>query len=190
MRLYMIRHARPASEPDYCYGRTDLPVALNDQARIVDSLQQTLPADLPLFCSPLTRCLGLARALADSGVCAAPSVDERLNEIHFGSWEMQPWSQIGRAEIDEWAADLLHYQPGGGENILQAAERVRSFYLERLQSGVPAAIVVCHAITMRLLQRCVAADSARAIAMSAVQAPNTIAYGELVILDSDRAWIS
>src|SRR5206468_1510414 len=97
--------------------------------------------------SPLRRCADLAALLP----CASRHVDVRLAEIDFGRWEMRPWDDIPRAEIDAWATDVAAYRPGGGESVLQMAARVGAFYDELLRKPYTGAIVVCHAGTMRLL---------------------------------------
>lgn len=55
----------------------------------------------------------------------------------FGAWEMRAWNAIPRAEVDAWAADLLHYRPDGGENVLDMACRVAAF--------APATVSKCRA---------------------------------------------
>jgi alpha-ribazole phosphatase len=84
-------------------------------------------ARLPLFdaiiTSPLRRCRLLAEAIgAARGLTV--ETDPRLAEMDFGDWEGQPWSDIPRAGLDEWAADFLHARPHGGESVAQLQARV------------------------------------------------------------------
>ena len=180
MRLILLRHPRPLVAPGLCYGSTDLAVAPDELERTLAQLAPSLPPGLPLFSSPLQRCAGLAARLP----CASLSFDARLVEIDFGAWEMRPWDDIPRAEIDAWAADVAAYRPGGGESVLQMAARVAAFYDELLRTKHNIALVVCHAGTMRLLAARHAGLSFEQMALQAAAAPHRIDYGACLILDS------
>jgi alpha-ribazole phosphatase len=183
MRLHLIRHAQPQVGEGICYGRTDLRVHPREQERLLSTLPARLPHGVPMFTSPLRRCATLADRL--SRALGAPTLqhDIRLAEMDFGAWEMQAWNAIPRAEIDAWVADLVSYEPGGGESVLRVAERIRSFLDDLQQRGDPETIVVCHAGTIRLMrafqEHAAPMDAARA----AAQTPHAINYGALITLD-------
>jgi alpha-ribazole phosphatase len=139
VQLYLIRHPKPAIEAGICYGRSDLGLA-EDASERAEALRSLLPAVAPLYTSPLRRCLELARALH-----AAPVVDARLLEMHFGAWEMRRWNEIPRAELDAWAADPVGFAPPGGESPMQMRTRVASLLAEL--PGV--AVVVAHGGVLR-----------------------------------------
>jgi len=188
MRLYLIRHGKPDLGPGLCYGSTDLGVPAGEQVRVADSVLPLLPRAMPIYTSPLRRCRELAMMLAGRLGVRDPVIDARLAEMHFGAWEMQPWDQVPRMEVDAWAADTAGYRPGGGERVLDVAERVRGFHAD-LISGMEdggdsrsEAIIVAHAGTMRLLKECVRGGSLRDIALRAARSRHEIAYGELIIL--------
>ncbi len=147
MRLYLIRHPKPAIDTGVCYGRSDIGLA-EDPIICAESLQALLPADAPLYSSPLRRCLELARALHEQ-----PVIDERLVEMDFGAWELQRWDDIPRDEIDAWAADPVGFTPPGGESATALRARVATFLREL--SGT--AVVVAHG---GVLRACVAELSA------------------------------
>jgi alpha-ribazole phosphatase len=142
VRLHLIRHPRPAIAPGTCYGRSDLALA-DDPALCAATLLSRLPADLPLFTSPLQRCLALAQALH-----ARPIIDERLVEMDFGAWEMRAWNDIPRSEIEAWRAAPLDYVPPGGEPVTALRGRVRDFLDEHRHRREFA--VVTHAGVMKL----------------------------------------
>jgi alpha-ribazole phosphatase len=142
VRLHLIRHPRPIVAPGTCYGRSDLALA-EDPAACAATLLSQLPADLPLFTSPLRRCLALAQALH-----ARPIIDERLVEIDFGAWEMCAWNDIPRSEIEAWRNAPLDYVPPGGEPVAALRKRVRGFLDEHRHRGEFA--VVTHAGVMKL----------------------------------------
>ena len=181
MQLYLVRHPPPLVSPGLCYGRTDLAVAPAETARVAPALSNALPAGAALFSSPLQRCLDLATAL---GGAAAPAIDARLAELDFGSWEMQSWEHIARADIDAWAADTVHYRPGGGESVLHMAERVSAFYADLAALSPAHAIIVCHAGTIRLLAECGRGATPRQMAQRAAARPHRIAYGGLLVLQA------
>jgi len=192
MRLFLVRHPKPDIREGICYGRSDIAVAPDEQARVFARLQSMLPQKAALYASPARRCTGLANDLAMTVSLAVspavsstqPTLDARLWEMHFGTWEMQAWSDIPRAEVDAWAADMAGYRPGGGESVLQVAHRVREFFDYLVERTSPAAdvIIVCHAGTIRLLRECASSRSTEEMALQAARATG-IAYGELVVLD-------
>jgi alpha-ribazole phosphatase len=179
MRLYLVRHPQPLVGPGLCYGRTELLVAPEETARVCAALSVCLPSGAPVFSSPSRRCVDLATALSGAAV---PTCDARLAELDFGSWEMQPWDRIARADIDAWAGDTVHYRPGGGESVLQMAERVTAFHADLTALAHRCAIIVCHAGTIRLLAQCHLGMAPLQMARCAAERPHQIGYGELIIL--------
>lgn len=139
MRTFLIRHPKPDIDTGICYGRSDLGLAESAVAR-AEALRPLLPPDAPVWSSPLRRCLELARALH-----AAPVIDERLLEMHFGDWEMRRWNEIPRAEIDAWAADPLGFAPPGGESPNELRARVA----ELLRDLPDTAVLVAHGGVLR-----------------------------------------
>jgi len=171
MRLLLVRHPRPEVDPGICYGRSDVPVDAEEALRV----GATLPAGLPTWSSPLQRCASLARVIDPPQL----RFDARLAEMDFGAWELRSWDDIARIEVDAWAADLLHYRPGGGENVLEVARRVAAF---RQQLRHPAALVICHAGTIRLLSALHQGGSIEQAALRAASSAHRIGYGEVVVL--------
>jgi alpha-ribazole phosphatase len=181
VKLHLVRHPNPEVGPGLCYGASDVPVAEGELARVHASLRAAgLPGVLPVYASPLQRCARLAQRLR----LAAPVLDARLAEMDFGRWEMQPWDAIPRLEVDAWAADLLHYRPGGAESVLDVARRLAAFLGDLRQAGHPEALLVCHAGTIRLLSHMHCTVTLEDAALKAAQSPHRIAYGELVIINT------
>lgn len=185
MRLILVRHPRPDIAPGLCYGRSDVPVAAGETERVhqrllAAGLPRSLPRLLPIYASPLRRCAGLAHALAAPPL--APTFDPRLAEMDFGDWEMRGWDNIPIGEVDAWAADLLRYRPGGGECVLDVARRVDAFRRDLLEAGHAAALVICHAGTMRLLHALHGARPLHEAALDAARTPHHIGYGEMLLL--------
>ena len=183
MRLILVRHPAPQVTSGTCYGRSDVAVAPHEMAKVRASLQATLPAGVPLYASPLHRCAELAAALAQDLPASALHFDMRLAEMDFGAWEMQPWHAIARAEIDAWAADMAHYQPGGGEHVLAMTIRVDAFLQDLLREPHATAVVVCHAGPIRLLCALQAGLPLEETALLAASSAHKIAYGAAIRLD-------
>jgi alpha-ribazole phosphatase len=180
VKLHLVRHPQPLIEPGRCYGASDVAVAEAELARVHANLSAAgLPGTLPVHTSPLQRCAELARRLQP----AAQTVDTRLAEMNFGSWELRPWDAIPRSEIDAWAADLLHYRPGGAECVLDVARRVAAFFQDLRQAGHAQALLVCHAGTIRLLSAMRDGLPLEQAALNAARTAHRIAYGEVVVLE-------
>lgn len=145
MQLYLIRHPAPQVAVGVCYGRTDLPLA-EDVAAAAARIRPQLPPHSPLFTSPLQRCRQLAAALH-----ATPQSDDRLQEMHFGDWEMTPWNLIQREALDGWAADPLGYRPPQGESVAELQARVYAFVAEARGAGLERAVLVTHAGVMKII---------------------------------------
>ncbi len=139
MCLILVRHTRPAVPEGVCYGVTDLDVAPTFD-REAASVIASLPAVERLVTSPLRRCMRLAERIA-AARGLTPVVDGRLREMDFGRWEGLPWEDIDRAELDAWAADLLHARPHGGESVRMVSERVAAALADCRREGVPHAVI-------------------------------------------------
>jgi alpha-ribazole phosphatase len=183
VQLILVRHPQPQIAPGVCYGRSDLAVAPEHLAHTLAALSATLPRGLPIYSSPLQRCATLAAQLAAPLQSPPPMLDARIAEIDFGDWELRHWDDIPRADIDAWAADLVHYHPGGGESVLQMAGRIAAFHAD-LQRQQQDAIVICHAGAMRLMLACHAGLTPADMALQAARNPHQIAYGATLTLQS------
>ena len=141
MILHLIRHPKPLIAPGVCYGQLDIPA--ENPAGLVAGLRRQIPAEVPVWSSPLQRCRALAGALHP-----APRFDERLMEMNFGLWEGRPWDAVPRSERDAWAADLMGFAPPGGESAEQVKERLSGCVAACAREEIA---LVTHAGIIRLL---------------------------------------
>lgn len=142
MALTLLRHTTPDVAPGTCYGRTDLALATSfaDEASIVLA---GLPRIDRIVSSPLTRCAELAEFVGErSGLNIIR--DERLAEMDFGTWEMKPWSELPRDELDAWASDFLHARPHEGESVAMLTARTQNAIAE-LNHPSRHTLIVTHA---------------------------------------------
>lgn len=146
MKLVLIRHPQPQIDAGICYGKTDLLLreaaelcAIAIYQRLCKSQSIGLSAyQAPshIACSPLYRCKQLGLALAQLQTSATLSFDDRLQELNFGTWEMERWDSIGKARMDAWIAsnfDAHH----GGESLQALDARVASWLNSTKQQQVP-----------------------------------------------------
>jgi len=143
MSLIFLRHTTPDVAKGMCYGATDLDVTANFVSEAEVSLK-SLPHFQNILVSPLQRCQKLARHIS-----LATGIDiqtrSALIEMDFGGWEMVPWNDVPRPELDEWAADFLNARPHGGESVAELRNRVEGF----LQSVEPHSLIVTHSGVIR-----------------------------------------
>lgn len=164
--LWLWRHPRPEGAAGRCIGQTDLPVHHRRAKRLAHRIRATARREgLPreVWTSPLRRCADVGRWLARWGW--RHRIAPRLLELHFGTWDGQPWSAIGWDQVQAWEADFTGHAPGGGEALTAMAVRVAAWVREPEAgaavsglAGAPAGaftprLVVAHAGVMQLLQR-------------------------------------
>ena len=123
MALILARHTRPIGAEGLCYGVTDL--APGDELAADAARLAELSGIERIVTSPLARAARLAEAVA-AATGLDLSTDARLTEMNFGAWEGRKWDAIPRAELDAWAADLLHARPHGGETVAEMAARTKA----------------------------------------------------------------
>jgi len=150
MRLWLLRHAPVLLDAGLCYGASDVPAdpALTEAAARHWAPQ--LPAGAVWRVSALGRAQQLARALQTQRPdIPAPQVDVRLNEMHFGQWELQPWDAIPRPAFDDWMSDFAHHRFGGVESTQMLLERVDQALAEARAAAASDVVWVSHAGVIR-----------------------------------------
>lgn len=147
MAITLLRHTRPRVDTGICYGQLDLDVADTFEADAAAALGALPSTPTIIVSSPLKRCQVLAAFIA--GKTRAPlSVDTRLMEMDFGTWEGIAWDAIPRAQLDEWAADFAHGRPHGGESVAMLKARVDPCIGE-WASRAGSVLIVTHAGAIR-----------------------------------------
>ncbi len=132
MKLTFIRHTSVNVEPGICYGWSDVATASSfteEAKQVCASIKDTFFD--AVYCSPLTRC----RQLAAFCGYEHPYIDERLKELHFGTWEMQRWDAITDPQLELWYKDWIHQRAGGAESYMDQYQRVSAF-LDEIRNTV------------------------------------------------------
>lgn len=150
-RFILVRHGETAAnKARLFYGSTDL--SLTDtghqQATTVAAYLRDIQID-HIFISELKRTRETAEYIRPSKNHHY-HCDPRLNEMHFGAWEMQHYSEIAArfpADWDSWISDWQHSAPTQGEHFAQFRERVQAAAdeLRRQATETPATrLIVAH----------------------------------------------
>jgi alpha-ribazole phosphatase len=150
LKITLVRHLQPLVETGFCYGRLDLPLHPAAMETIEEvAARSEFQGACRIWSSPARRCLPLAEAIA-AHVRAPLDVDPRLQELHFGEWEGQPWSSIERSAFDRWSAEPRRFAPPGGESGEALVTRVGAVHAE-LRARGEACVVVSHAGPLKVL---------------------------------------
>ncbi len=153
MRLWLVRHGRVVLQPGLCYGASDVPADAAHTQAVAAALATRLPTSAKLWASGLAR----ARQMADAVRAQRPDLgaaqpDVRLNEMHFGQWELQRWEAIPRNAFDAWMADFADHRFGGVESTQQVIDRVAGALADTRAAGGEAAVWFTHAGVIRAVQ--------------------------------------
>jgi len=138
--IVFARHGQTAPNRDgLVLGRAD--PELTEEGHRQAALLAAALADEPvaaILTSPLVRARQTAEAIA--AACGVPvTVDERLVEIDWGTWEGRPAGSLAAADADRWRADdsTERWKAGSiapeGESLDSLSRRVESFCVETME---------------------------------------------------------
>lgn len=148
--LDLLRHGEPVGGRMY-RGGIDHPLSERGWQQMRNATATPEPWEY-IVSSPLARCRDFAEQLADR-LGLACSVDERLREVGFGSWEGKTGEQL-RAEDPEQLSRFYHdpvvNRPAGAEALDTFLGRVGGC-IDELVGQHPGrhGLLVCHAGVMR-----------------------------------------
>ena len=150
MEIFLIRHTSVGVQKGICYGKSD--VALNHTAveEIENTTQRLLKhcdiSTVKVWSSPASRCVQLAQNITNNF-----QTEERLWEMNFGDWEMQPWAEIKREQSDPWMEDFVNISTPNGESFLELSNRANAFLDEIIAQDFKQVVLVNHSATIRTL---------------------------------------
>jgi probable phosphoglycerate mutase len=137
--IVFARHGQTAPNRDgLVLGRAD-PELTGEGRRQAAALAAALAGEpvTAILTSPLVRARQTAEAIG--AACGLPvTVDERLLEIDWGTWEGRPAGSLAVADVDRWRAD--DGTAPEGESLDSLSRRVGSFCLETLGEGLVVAV--------------------------------------------------
>lgn len=133
-RIILVRHGRTAWHAEGRYaGTADVPlddVGLEQARRVKEYLAGT-EIDC-IYSSPLSRCLALAREVAE-GRGLEVEVDDRIKEIDLGRWDGETYAEIyekDREILKMWTGDPTSVTVPGGESLTDVQERAMEWFTE------------------------------------------------------------
>lgn len=145
--IYLIRHTEIYNPNKVCFGQSDMPLEENFTVQF-DWIKEHLlsPEKLIFYSSPMRRCSKLCSYLSDNNL----TIDNRLTDLNYGSWEMKEWADIPTEEFNAWNTDFVNYQIKNGETFLELYDRSVDFY-ETITSSADSEdiVVITHANVIR-----------------------------------------
>lgn len=151
MDIYLIRHSAVYNPNKLCYGQSEIPLEENF-THYFNSLEESLGTALKnnaiFYSSPLRRCTKLASFLSNNNFIS----DNRIMELNFGNWELQPWDTIDSQQLNPWMADFVNYKTPNGENFIDLAHRCSLFWEQILQhTSHQNLFIITHAGVIRAI---------------------------------------
>lgn len=145
MELILVRHTSVDVPQGLCYGQSDVPLKVSFPQE-ADRVRETLlreagpePFDA-VYTSPLSRCTRLAQWCGYGDALR----DERLMEMNFGAWELQPWDGLPDPEAKAWFEDWVRTAAPGGESFLDQRRRVGTWLEELRSASYGRVLAFCH----------------------------------------------
>lgn len=153
MKLWLLRHARVLVKPGVCYGVSNVASDPDSTAKAAKDFASRPAQDCLLWVSPSERANQLAQALKVLRPdLQGPVIDDRLQEMNFGCWEMQPWELIPRDAMDAWTSEFAYHRFGGVECAQDVINRVSCALSSAYQTNAPEMVWVTHAGVIRAAQ--------------------------------------
>lgn len=128
LRLLFVRHGTTkANQEKRFLGRLDSPLSEQGEGEV-----KALAARLKnekishVISSPLLRASQTASVIAAEHNLPV-TIDERLIELDYGSWDGMTWQEVGMLDFagrQAWLEDGVSYAPHGGETMTTVAARV------------------------------------------------------------------
>ncbi|ROO61536.1 putative phosphoglycerate mutase [Micromonospora sp. Llam0] len=159
-RLILVRHGETGLNKQSRYsGRGDVPLSEQGAAQATAAAARiaVIRAKVDVIvCSPLSRCVDTARAIAAEVGDPPVRAEADLIECDFGEWEGRTFAEVRErwpAELTAWLAST-ELSPPGGESFAQVAGRVRRVVRELLTAyRGKTVVVVSHVSPLKIMLR-------------------------------------
>jgi probable phosphoglycerate mutase len=151
-RLILIRHGQTPCTVDgrFCGSHDSTLTPVGERMAEAIGGHPALRGIDAVVSSPALRARGTARVIAEAHDRPVV-VDDRLRELHFGSWESLLPSEVPvPAERERWERDPAYYSPPGGESGLDVTARAVAAVRDAMH-GRSAVAVVTHKAPVRLV---------------------------------------
>ena len=112
----------------------------------VEAIKPHLPSEgVKVYSSPLQRCKKLADALFEG---LDIDIHDDLMELNCGQWELLPWNDIPKEEIQPWMDDFVNVRVPQGESYVDLHDRVVNRFNEIVEKQ-ESAVIVAHGGVLR-----------------------------------------
>ncbi len=152
--FYFIRHGEiNALFKNHYIGATDVSLCSEGHHQLMSIgkwLKQKRLASLPVFCSPLKRCVETANILKLDNI----SLQKNLKEISFGEWEGLSYKDIQKKDPGlflKWGKLERDFSFPGGESFQNFLSRVERFFDSLRKSPEERVIIISHGGVIRYL---------------------------------------
>lgn len=144
--VFLIRHAK-CGRPGTLLGKADPPLTAEGRADSAELGRRLRGESIGRIVSS-----ALCRARETAGIIAAElnlsvEVDQRLNEISYGTWDGLTWAEI-ESRFPETAAgklnDWFHFTPEGAEPFPEFFERVKQAWHALCDAHTAGTAIVAH----------------------------------------------
>ncbi len=157
MKLFLVRHAKPAVSSRIFYGQMNVPLSEEGRAlaQRAGELLQTFHFSR-VISSDLFRCMETAAIICDKirfneEIEAEPG----LREVDFGDWTGLTWEQIEEhyaGAFEKRLKNLLEFRPPNGETLLEVKERAWKVMFNAIRNAHHGdVLIVGHGGVNRLL---------------------------------------
>lgn len=140
MKLFLVRHAKPAISFRIFYGQMDVPLSDEGraQAEIVGNWLRAVNFSR-VISSDLSRCTETAAIICDKirfngEIETVPG----LREVDFGDWTGLTWEQIAKrysGAFEKRLKNLPEFRPPNGETLLEVRDRAWRVIFDALQNA-------------------------------------------------------
>lgn len=179
MKITLVRHTSVDVPKGICYGITDVPLASTFRNEIEQIGKNLASVDFDAaFTSPLSRCTKLAAGILPDNHFL---IDDRLTELDFGNWEMEPWNVIFESrDGKKWFADYVNVRCPGGESFTDLIQRGKSFLEDLHDTKYSRIVIFTHAGIIRAMMCLIQ----RKTPEEAFQTP--LVYGQILSFNLQR----
>lgn len=154
-KIYLVRHGEIAADGRRRFiGQIDLPLSEAGRKQAAGLRDALAGVEFSgVFCSDLERSVCTARIICEKHQLEPVAIKD-LREISLGEWEGLAFDEVCHkypGEYKKRGADIVSYQPPGGENFARCADRVMSA-LDVIADGAAGGIlIVGHAGINRII---------------------------------------
>lgn len=162
MKIFLVRHAKPAISSRIFYGQMDVPLSGDGRRQAVmlgEWLKKSGYSFSKFITSDLSRCVETSQIIHDiMGLDVPIETTAKLREVDFGDWTGLTWEQIesrNPGALAQRFADLASFRPPNGESLAEVLERAWSvivtLFSEMQKDMAEDVLIVAHGGINRLL---------------------------------------